>query len=122
MLTDQQLLRDYAENMARSGVDIEKAEIDWHRLGHDMQPLAEKRVHARLVLDAVADAEKIAVTESEFETALATLARAQGASTPALRKALDADGRLQALRQQLRRDKTIRHLLGEEPAGDKQST
>ncbi|MEP7012935.1 MAG: trigger factor [Acidobacteriota bacterium] len=108
------LLRDYAENMARSGVDVEKAEIDWHRLGHDMQPLAEKRVHARLVLDAVADAEKIAVTESEFETALATLARAQGASTPALRKALDADGRLQALRQQLRRDKTIRHLLGEE--------
>lgn len=117
------LLRDYAENMARSGVDIEKAEIDWHRLGHDMQPLAEKRVHARLVLDAVADAEKIAVTEGEFETALATLARAQGASTPALRKALDADGRLQALRQQLRRDKTIRHLLGEEqPAGEKQST
>ncbi|HEV7671999.1 MAG TPA: trigger factor [Thermoanaerobaculia bacterium] len=117
------LLRDYAENMARSGVDVEKAEIDWHRLGHDMQPLAEKRVHARLVLDAVADAEKIAVTEAEFETALATLARAQGASTPALRKALDADGRLQALRQQLRRDKTIRHLLGEEPAaGEKQST
>ena len=109
------LLRDYAENMARSGVDLEKAEIDWHRLGHDMQPLAEKRVHARLVLDAVADAEKIAVTEAEFETALATLARAQGASTPALRKALDADGRLHALRQQLRRDKTIRHLLGEEP-------
>jgi trigger factor len=117
------LLRDYAENMARSGVDVEKAEIDWHRLGHDMQPLAEKRVHARLVLDAVADAEKIAVSESEFETALATLARAQGASTPALRKALDADGRLQALRQQLRRDKTIRHLLGEEqPAAEKQST
>ena len=109
------LLRDYAENMARSGVDVEKAEIDWHRLGHDMQPMAEKRVHARLVLDAVADAEKIAVTEAEFETALATLARAQGASTPALRKALDADGRLQALRQQLRRDKTIRHLPGEEP-------
>ncbi|HXU34002.1 MAG TPA: trigger factor [Thermoanaerobaculia bacterium] len=115
------LLRDYAENMARSGVDIEKAEIDWHRLGHDMQPLAEKRVHARLVLDAVADAEKIAVGEAEFETALATLARAQGASTPVLRKALDADGRLQALRQQLRRDKTIRHLLGEEQtAGEKQ--
>ncbi len=110
----ESLLRDYAENMVRSGVDVEKAEVDWHRLGHDMQPLAEKRVHARLVLDAVADAEKLAVTEAEFEAALATLARAQGASTPALRKALDADGRLQALRQQLRREKTIRHLLGEE--------
>ncbi len=111
------LLRDYAENLARGGVDLEKAGIDWHRLGHEMQPLAEKRVHARLVLDAVADAEKLAVSEAEFESALATLARAQGASTPALRKALDADGRLQALRQQLRRDKTIRHLLGDERTG-----
>ncbi len=119
----ESLLRDYAENMARSGVDVEKAEIDWHRLGHDMQPMAEKRVHARLVLDAVADGEKIAVSEAEFESALSTLARSQNASTPALRKALDSDGRLQALRQQLRRDKTIRHLLGEEPAADeKQKT
>ena len=78
-----------------------------------MQPLAEKRVHARLLLDAIAEAESIAVDEKEFEATLAALARAQGVTTPALRRSLDEDGRLGNLRAQLRREKTIRRLLGE---------
>src|SRR4029078_9477611 len=78
--------------------------------------LAERRVHARLLLDAVAEAESIQVSEEEFERALAVVARSQNTSTPALRRALDEDGRLANFRSQLRRDKTIRHLLGEEEA------
>jgi len=35
------------------------------------------------------------------------------ATTPVLRKALDENGRLAPLREQMRRDKTMRHLLGE---------
>ena len=34
-------------------------------------------------------------------------------STPVLRRKLDEDGRLTSLRSQLRREKTIRTLLGE---------
>ncbi|HKV06964.1 MAG TPA: trigger factor [Thermoanaerobaculia bacterium] len=108
------LVRDYAEGLARRGVDIEHAGMDWGRIGEEMQPLAERRVHARLLLDAIAESEGVHVTEEEFEATLAALARAQGASTPALRRALDEDGRLATLRSQLRREKTIRHLLGEE--------
>jgi trigger factor len=78
-----------------------------------MSPLAEKRVHARLLLDAVAEEQGIAVTEEEFERTLAMLARSQGVSTPGLRRKLDEDGRLAPLRTQLRREKTIRTLLGE---------
>lgn len=107
------LVQDYAEQLARRGVDVEHATIDWNRLAEEMLPLAERRVHARLLLDAVATSESIAVTEEEFERTLAAIARSQGASTPALRRALDEDGRLGNLRAQLRRDKTIRHLLGE---------
>lgn len=107
------MVQDYAENLARRGVNVEKAHIDWNRMGEDMLPMAEKRVHARLLLDAVADERKIAVTEEEFERTLAMLARAQGVSTPVLRRKLDEDGRLATLRSQLRREKTIRTLLGE---------
>lgn len=112
----EQLVQDYAEGLARRGMDVQHAGIDWSRLGEEMMPLAERRVHARLLLDAVSEAEQIAVTEEEFERTLAALARAQGASTPALRRALDEDGRLATLRAQLRREKTIRRLLGEEEA------
>ena len=110
------LVQDYAEGLARRGVDVEHAGIDWNAMANDMLPLAERRVHARLLLDAIADAESIQVTEEEFELTLAALARARNTSTPALRKSMDENGQLATLRSQLRRDKTIRHLLGEMPA------
>jgi trigger factor len=107
------MVQEYAENLARRGVDVDKANLDWNRIAEEMSPMAEKRVHARLLLDAVSDQREIAVTEEEFERTLAMLARAQGVSTPVLRRKLDEDGRLTSLRSQLRREKTIRNLLGE---------
>lgn len=107
------MVQDYAETLARRGVNVEKAPIDWNGVAGEMTPAAEKRVHARLLLDAVADERKIGVTEEEFERTLAMLARTQGVSTPVLRRKLDEDGRLTSLRAQLRREKTIRTLLGE---------
>jgi trigger factor len=114
----EKLLNEYAEGLAHQGVDLERSQIDWQELAGGMRPLAERRVHARLVLDAVAEAERIEVDETEFESTLAALARAQGTSTPALRKTLDEQGRLATFRSQLRRDKAIRHLLGELPVPD----
>ena len=111
------MVQDQAENLARRGVDVEHAGIDWNRMAGDLTPMAEKRVHARLLLDAIADDQKIVVTEEEFERTLAVLARAQGVSTPVLRRKLDEDGRLATLRSQLRREKTIRTLLGEPELG-----
>jgi trigger factor len=111
------LLREYAEGLARRGVDLEKAEIDWQKIGEEAKPHAERRVQARLLLDAVADAEKIDVGAEEFEQALAVLARVQGMSTGALRQRLDEAGELAGFRARMRREKTVRYLLGEsEPA------
>ncbi len=112
----EHLVQEYAENLARRGVNVEKAGIDWNGMASEMMPLAEKRVHARLLLDAIADDKSLTVTEEEFERTLAMLARAQGVSTPVLRRKLDEDGRLATLRSQLRREKTIRTLLGEPEA------
>jgi len=111
------LMREYAEGLARRGVDLEKAEIDWQKIGEEAKPHAELRVQARLLLDAVADAEKIEVASEEFEQALAVLARVQGMSTGALRQRLDEAGELAGFRARMRREKTVRYLLGEsEPA------
>jgi trigger factor len=115
------IVQDYAENLARRGMDVENAGIDWNAMANDMLPLAEQRVHARLLLDAISDSESIQVSEEEFELTLAALARARKTSTPALRKAMDENGQLATLRSQLRRDKTIRHLLGEMPAAGEAS-
>jgi trigger factor len=107
------LLREYAEGLARRGVDLERAEIDWQKIGEEARPHAERRVKARLLLDAIADREQIQVGEEEFEQALAVLARLQGMTSGALRQRLDGAGELTLLRARMRREKAVRLLLGE---------
>ena len=41
------MLRDYAQNLADSGVDLERADMDWQALGDQVRPQAQRRVHAR---------------------------------------------------------------------------
>ena len=118
----ESMLRAYADEMGRRGVDLEKAEVDWQALGDRERPNAEKRVHARLLLDAAAEKLDTKVDESEFEMVLAQLARAEGKSAGAVRQALDRAGRLGELRARLRREKLLRGLLGEEPPGQEAET
>lgn len=113
------LLYDYAETLARQGVDVEHANLDWEALGRDFKPQAERQVHARLLLDAVAEQEGIKVPESEFESTISLLARSQGKAPLALRRELDEAGKLASLRAQMRRQRVLRVLLGEpESQGD----
>lgn len=111
----EHLLREYAESLAARGVDIERSQIDWQAMAGQLKPQAERRVHARLLLDAVARDKGVAITEEEFERALAGFARAQGRSTLAVRQSLDQNGQLAGLRLQLQREKTVDLLLGETP-------
>lgn len=109
----EHLLREYAEDLTRQGINLEEAQMDWQKLGEEVRPQAERRVHARIVLDAVADERGVVVDEEELERALATIGRSQGRSSLQVRQALDHAGRLTGLRVQLRRDKTLSALTGE---------
>lgn len=111
----QVILTEYAEELARQGVDIERAPIDWAELSQQARPQGERRVHSRLLLDAVAKAESIKVSEEEFEATLAALARSQGRPAGLVRRELDEAGKLGPLKAQMRRERTVRYLLGEAP-------
>ena len=112
----EHLLREYAESLAERGVDPEKAEVDWQELAGQVKPQAEKRVHARLLLDAIAESEGVTVSEDDFERTIAGIARAEGKNPGAVRAALDEAGKLQTLRAQLRREKALHRLTGEAAA------
>lgn len=108
------LLHDYADGLAERGIDPAKAEIDWQGLAGEVKPQAERRVHSRILLDAIAEAEAVTVGEDEFEAALVSIARVERRSPAEVRQALDRGGKLGALRAQLRREKTLRRLTGDE--------
>ena len=120
----EQMLQEYAERLHAQGVDVEKADIDWESLAGQVKPEAERRVHDRLLLDAVSTAQELELDEDELERFLATAAARQEQSPLALRRQLVKAGRLEPLKAQMLREQTVRFLLGEhnpdrtEPATD----
>jgi trigger factor len=109
----EEMLSDYASALANQGVDLDGADIDWQRMAAEARPRAEKRVRARLLVDAAAEKNGLVVSEEELEKAIANMARSQKTSSVSLRRTLDRAGRLGELRQQLKREKTLNMLLGE---------
>ena len=117
----RELLREYAQNLARQGIDVEKVEIDWNKMGDDAKPQAELRVHSRLLLDAVVAHQELEVDGSVVDQRVALLARAQNKNVAAVRREMTRDGQLEALEQQLRRERALDRLLGvadEEEVGE----
>ncbi len=112
----EQMLGEYANDLARQGVDVEQAGIDWQQLGDQMAPQGERRVRARLILDRVAEQLEISLADDELEASISAIARAERRSSGAVRQALDRAGRLGPLKRQLVREKTIKALLGENDA------
>lgn len=108
------MMREYAENLSRSGVDVAQVQIDWQKIAEEAKPQAEKRVHARLLLDAFADKDGVRASDEDVDNAVAMIARSQNQSAGQVRKALEESGRIEMLQEQLQRDKTLRLLLGEE--------
>jgi trigger factor len=108
------MVREYAHQLSHQGVDVEKADIDWGALGERARPDAERIVHSRLLLDAIAEAEGVEVPEERLEALLAEIARDRKTTPLAVRRDLDSSGRLTGLRRQLRRQETVRRLLGDE--------
>jgi trigger factor len=108
----QSLLNEYAQDVARRGVDPRQAGIDWNQMGEQLKPAATRRLHDRLLLDAVADRRGVEVGAAEVEGAIGSIARSQNITTAQVRQAL-GDGTA-GLERQIRREKAMKWLLGEE--------
>lgn len=74
---------------------------------------AERDVRETLVLEAVADAREIEVSDEEVEEKVASMAREQGLDPARLRKAYEERGLLDGLRARLREEKALEFLLAE---------
>ncbi len=106
-------LKEYARFMARQGVDLKEAKLDWNKLREEARPSAVKRVKEYLLLDAIGEAEKIEVTDTELDAELKRRAAAMGMSASELRSALAGADRLEGVREELRIDRVVDFLLAE---------
>jgi trigger factor len=100
-------LEEIVRRMYAQGIDPEKAEFDWKELRKQQEAGAQKSVHARLVLDAVAKAESISVEQSEVDERLRRDAQAMGEAPEKLRATLKKQGGMEVLKNQILREKSL---------------
>jgi trigger factor len=106
-------LKEYARFMARQGVDLKEAKLDWNHLREEARPSAVKRVKEYLLLDAIGEQESIVVTDTELDAELRRRAAAMGMPASELRSALAGADRLEGVREELRIDRVVDFLLAE---------
>ena len=103
----QHRLEDVVRDLMYHGVDPRQVELDWKELRDKNEEPARKIVHARLVLDAVARAEGVAVASGEVDGRIRREAERVGENPDALRARLTKSGGLQALEIQMVREKSL---------------
>lgn len=112
-MVDRELLsmaRSHATRLARRGMDMKSFDIAKFR--EENKDLAGQRVKGLLLLDAIAEKEKVEVSDQEVSSAIATMARSSNQSVDAVKKYYESqDGGLENLRASLIQEKTLGLLL-----------
>ena len=97
-------------SLATQGVDPRAVNIDWVALRRRQRERAEADVRAELLLDRIATAEKMEVSDAELDGEIARLAEAGGESAAAVRARLTKQGALDRMKSKLRGDKILEWL------------
>jgi trigger factor len=97
-------------SLTAQGVDPRAVNVDWVSLRRRQHDRAVDDVKAELLLDRIADAERIEATDEDVEKEISALAERSGESATALRARLTKQGALDRMKSKLRSDKTIEWL------------
>jgi trigger factor len=97
-------------SLTAQGVDPRAVNVDWVSLRRRQHDRAVDDVKAELLLDRIADAERIEATDEDVEKEISALAERSGESATVLRARLTKQGALDRMKSKLRSDKTIEWL------------
>jgi trigger factor len=94
--------------LTSQGIDPRQVNVDWASMRARQHDRAVDDVKAELLIDRIADAEKIEVSDEELDKEITHLAEHHGnESAEALRARLTKQGALDNMKSQLRNNKTI---------------
>ena len=101
------MIEGAAERFARSGIDIRQIQLDYARMRADLREQALLQVRARLLLDAIADAEKLEVSEEDVQAEVARIAEEVGTPLAKVQQQMRGKDAREALRNKIREDKAL---------------
>lgn len=103
-------LERVVRSLASQGVDPRAVNVDWVGLRRQQRERAVQDMKAEMLLDRIATAENIDVSEEELNRELGRLAEPSGESAAAIRARLTKQGALDRMKSKLRNDKTLEWL------------
>ncbi len=103
---DRKIERTLGQLLAQ-GIDPRETQVDWRKVREETRPEAEKEVRVALVLNRVADAEKIELTEEEVDDVIREMAKERHITAAELKTRLTRDGKLDTLKYTRRNQKAL---------------
>lgn len=97
--------------LAKEGRRIESATPEGEKLRETFLPLAEKEVRGSLILEKIAEIEKISVSEAELDAYLEKLAKRLNRRVEAVKSLYQQRNLMDELRQQVLEEKTLDFLI-----------
>lgn len=101
------MLEGAAERFARSGIDIRRLELDFARMRADLREQALLQVRGRLLLEAIADAEQLGVTDEDLQAEVTRIAGELGMPLAKVQQQMRGTDARDALRSKIREDKAL---------------
>ena len=99
------------DNLERSGSSLEKAGIPEAGLRKEFRPASEKRVKEMLILDRIAKQDQIIIDDDDLEEGYGKLAESMGQDVETVKKYYEARGQVDALKEELLKEKTLNYLV-----------
>jgi trigger factor len=100
-------IKNLVGGLAARGADPRKLNLDWASLATNAKSAAERDVRAALIIDRIADGEKIEVSDDDVEAEIGRLAERSGQDTERVRARLTKDGGADTIRNRVRHRKVL---------------
>ncbi|CAN5247592.1 trigger factor [soil metagenome] len=114
------LLNNFAQDLQQRGIDVNKVENEFIKMAYgNMRTQAERDVMGSLLLDKVAEAEKVVVSDSEVDEEIEKMAGYYRASTGEVRESLEKQGGgVDSIKNNLKTRKTIEAVVAKAKVTD----
>jgi len=101
------MLEGAAERFARQGIDIRRLELDYARMRADLREQALLQVRGRLLLESIAETEKVDVTDEDLQAEITRIAGELGIPLAKAQQQMRGKEAREALRNKIREDKAL---------------
>ena len=101
------MIEGAAERFARQGIDLRRLELDMSKMRADLREQALLQVRGALLLESIADAEKVEVTEEDLQAEVARIADEIGMPLAKVQQQTRSAEARDALKNRIREEKAL---------------